>query len=44
LAIPAMLSAFIPLWSALAFGVALLFLTVLVTKRKVSSEETKVLA
>ena len=44
LAIPAMLSAFIPLWSALAFGVALLFLTVLVTKRKVSSDETKVLA
>jgi len=44
LAIPAMLSAFIPLWSALAFGVALLFLTILVTKRKVISEETKVLA
>jgi len=39
-----MLSAFIPLWSALAFGVALLFLTVLVTKRKVIAEETKVLA
>jgi hypothetical protein len=34
LALPAMLSAFIPLWGAILVGSALLLLTALLTKRK----------